>query len=275
MKLIKKIIKIIVKIILKNSSKEYQYNFYYARYCENFRGQIIAIIRMLRRYGKNSTCRGMYADYEENCVYLNEKVIDKILKYDIVSFDIFDTLIFRKVRNPVDVFKIVEKKEGCWQFKRKRQKSEMNARRLKYGKKNTREVTLEEIYETRPLCKLQNSKKLLSAELAVEKKVCFANDEMKNLISVLKQEGKEIIVISDMYLSKNFLKDLLFDNGFGEMDNIFISCEFEESKSDGKIFGYIRELLGNDKTICHIGDNFYSDVVSAKGKISKAIHYIK
>ena len=39
----------------------------------------------------------------------NENIKKKILKYDYISFDVFDTLIKRLVNNPIQLFDIVEK----------------------------------------------------------------------------------------------------------------------------------------------------------------------
>lgn len=38
-----------------------------------------------------------------------DRIINQIKDYDIVSFDIFDTLLKRNVEKPTDVFKYIEK----------------------------------------------------------------------------------------------------------------------------------------------------------------------
>ena len=35
---------------------------------------------------------------------------NKLLNYDVISFDIFDTLIKRDIKEPTDVFELIEKK---------------------------------------------------------------------------------------------------------------------------------------------------------------------
>ena len=37
-------------------------------------------------------------------------IIKQIEKYDVVSFDIFDTLLKRNVKKPTDIFRYMEKK---------------------------------------------------------------------------------------------------------------------------------------------------------------------
>ena len=41
-------------------------------------------------------------------MYNISKIINKIKKYDIVTFDMFDTLITRKTNNPTQIFDMVE-----------------------------------------------------------------------------------------------------------------------------------------------------------------------
>lgn len=43
-------------------------------------------------------------------------IINQIEKYDIVSFDIFDTLLKRNVKNPTDVFEYIENKHNKADF---------------------------------------------------------------------------------------------------------------------------------------------------------------
>ena len=64
------------------------------------------------------------------------KLIDIVKEYDIVSFDIFDTLIKRDVYKEYDVFDLVEKKynstygDNILNFKDIRIEAEKNARKI-------------------------------------------------------------------------------------------------------------------------------------------------
>lgn len=71
-----------------------------------------------------------------------DKILKKIKNYDIVSFDIFDTLLKRNVKEPTDVFSYMEKKYQIDGFCEKRIEAEKTARK----KKNGLEVTLKDIY---------------------------------------------------------------------------------------------------------------------------------
>ncbi len=71
-----------------------------------------------------------------------DKILKEIKNYDIVSFDIFDTLLKRNVKEPTDVFSYMEKKYQINGFREKRIEAEKAARK----KKNGLEISLEDIY---------------------------------------------------------------------------------------------------------------------------------
>ena len=59
-----------------------------------------------------------------------EKIISQIEDYDVVSFDIFDTLLKRNVKRPTDVFYYIEKKWNKKGFGEARIKAENMAREV-------------------------------------------------------------------------------------------------------------------------------------------------
>ena len=72
---------------------------------------------------------------------------ENIDKHAVISFDVFDTLLIRKVAEPHDVFRLVEQNLNQVGFARERIEAEELARKLAQG----REVTFEEIYSQRNL----------------------------------------------------------------------------------------------------------------------------
>ena len=71
-----------------------------------------------------------------------EQLNELLQKYDIISFDIFDTLITRKIYNPDDVFDLMGETLEISDFKKKRKDAENRAR-----EELKKDVNLEEIYE--------------------------------------------------------------------------------------------------------------------------------
>ena len=104
-----------------------------------------------------------------------------ISKYKYVSFDVFDTLIFRTVAHPNDIFDIVQlvytklyDKKIC-SFPKERVKAEQNVRRLHIGK----DITLDEIYDNLDY-EESIKNKLKELEIKVELENCIPNETMGN-----------------------------------------------------------------------------------------------
>ena len=71
-----------------------------------------------------------------------EEFIEKLSQYETISFDIFDTLIFRPFAEPGDLFYFVGEKLGYMNFRRIRMETEGEARWQKYKEEESFEVTL-------------------------------------------------------------------------------------------------------------------------------------
>ena len=69
-----------------------------------------------------------------------------LLQFDVISFDIFDTLVFRPFKKPTDLFMIVGGRLNCLDFHKIRQNAEKAARIEKFNKTGSYEITLEDIY---------------------------------------------------------------------------------------------------------------------------------
>lgn len=195
---------------------------------------------------------------------------------DIVSFDIFDTLLLRNVLNPTDIFKIVEieyynKYSKTIDFYNKRIKAECLAR------KNTEfeDITFEDIYSNIDMYfGKEISAKLKNIEIAIEKRFIISNKHISNLFKIAKREQKKILLISDMYLSKQVIEEILEKNGYFGYDDIYVSSEIKKSKATGSIYLYIKHDYNiNSEKWLHIGDNYQSDYKNALKYGIKAIYY--
>ena len=185
--------------------------------------------------------------------------IEDLKKYKYISFDIFDTLIFRNVSKPIDIFKLVEieynkmHEHKLDNFKQDRIEAELKARR----KSKSEEITLDEIYDNLK-CEYKDDIKKL--ELEIEKSFIVKNPEMFEIYSKCLESGCKIIITSDMYLNIEFIKDILKENGYEGYEKIYLSSELKKTKSKGSIFKYIlKDLSISKEEIIHIGDNKKSD----------------
>lgn len=196
------------------------------------------------------------------------KLLKKISKYDVVSFDIFDTLIFRTVHKPSDVFGLVEKEINSFNYKKMRIDAENDARKIALGM----EPNISEIYAQ---LKIENYEKVLATELNIEQQVCICNPYMMDVMNTLVQNGKEVIIVSDMYLSSSFLKAMLERCGYRGKYKVFVSNEYRASKYNGELYKILLRDNLKGKKVIHIGDNRHSDYLMALKNGWQALLYKK
>lgn len=190
----------------------------------------------------------------------------KINNADIISFDIFDTLLFRPYVRPDDLFLHLEKAFAKPHFYITRVYAEQTVRQ----KTSREDVTFDEIYaELGP--QFQDMKQ---RELDWEEMVLSPNVEMAEIWRQAKSLGKKIVVASDMYLPTDFIAKVLAKNGFGDYDKLYVSGDLGKTKYMGTLFEQIIQDTGVPANkILHIGDNKLSDYKSPKKHGIKSVLY--
>jgi HAD superfamily hydrolase (TIGR01549 family) len=200
----------------------------------------------------------------ESKKFLSEdQMVRELQKYDVISFDIFDTLIYRPFSNPTDLFYLIGIELEYMDFTRVRSEAEGAVRWKKYKKEESFEVTLDEIWDEVALRTGLDSKIGAETEIRYETEMCYANPDMLKVYKRLKALGKKIIYTSDMYLPAEVLLEILQKNGY-EKEQLFLSCEENRNKGSGELFALVKKTLGANLTYIHIGDNEHSDVKRAK-----------
>ena len=201
-----------------------------------------------------------------------KKIIDD---NDIISFDIFDTLLLRNVMKPSDIFTIIENKVvdkyDIKDFKKNRMFAEEKSRK----EVNNYETTLKEIYENIDILDEKILEDIKQIELETEKEFLTANPFMQEVYNYCCKKNKKVICITDMYLPKYFIEKVLDINGYKNI-KIYLSCDHKKTKSSGKLYEEVfqKEKFNKAKWL-HIGDNIYSDFDSAKNFGINAYHYVK
>ncbi len=195
----------------------------------------------------------------------------KIEKYSIVSFDIFDTLLLRNVLYPTDIFRVIEEKYGYKNYFKLRTESESKAR----TSKNNYECSYEEIYQQLSnFYSKDEINTLQNLEMEIEREFLIANPFMKKLYDYALEIGKKVVIISDMYLPRDFIEEVLKNNGYDNYSELIISNQIKKSKHNGDIYSYLiqKGVLEPKKTI-HIGDNKNSDYLNPINYGLSAHHY--
>lgn len=199
---------------------------------------------------------------------LLSRIKEEIKKSKIISFDIFDTLLLRPYVQPTDVFLHIEKIYKRPFFRVLRQEAEHNARRQAEG---VEDITLDAIYDQID----EVFKPLKSVELEFEEMVLRANPELKQVYDYAKEQGKKIIIASDMYLPDDFLAKVLIKNGFGGFDKLYVSGSIGKTKGSGSLYRQILTDFPDIKPadILHIGDNKKSDCKVPQGVGINTVYY--
>ena len=186
-----------------------------------------------------------------------------ISEQDIISFDIFDTLVMRKVMLPMDVFRLAEIRLD----KERPDKTDFMTVRKKASGLLT-DPTLDEIYlkmselTGKPQEELEKWKK---KEIDTEEKLLISREDMVQLCRETLEE-KEVYFISDMYYSSEILQEILWKICRLHVDKnrIIVSCEQKKTKQDGSLWEYYKKNIAGEKRALHIGDNEIGDIQRAR-----------
>lgn len=189
-------------------------------------------------------------------------------KYKVISFDIFDTIIMRPFYDPADLYFLVAKKaqkivsflnESTFKACR------IQADQLAREKAKDSEVTLAEIYSAfAKICNISedSAKQIQEIEEELEIKYCYARNVGKELFDVAIASGKQVVLVSDMYLEVKTVENILKKNGYCGYEKLYLSSETKTLKANGKMFKTVVSTINvHPDEILHIGDNWNSDIV--------------
>lgn len=181
----------------------------------------------------------------------------------------FDTLIERKCGRPENVFKLLEKELEVTDFAKRRILAERKAR----AQSNKEEITLDEIYESFDGLSPDQTKRYKQTECECEIAQATIKEKGKHLYDYAVTAGKKVLIISDMYMPREFIEKLLESNGYTEYTKCYVSSEIGLRKKTGRLYQYIqREQSINTRGWLHVGDDIIIDGVGAtKAGIRSAI----
>lgn len=226
-----------------------------------------------------------------------ERIIERTLNFEIeerrfktlYSFDIFDTLISRKVLEPEGIFYYVKERmqeEGATvggfpfalvhNYPAVRHSAEFNVREYYEKTQDSRksekiEIQFEEIFKRiAEVYELNDAQieKLMAWELEAEYDNSIPIEENIALLKSLIERGETVVLISDMYLSKDFVKKLLekADPKIATLP-IFLSSDYGVQKTTQKLFFEVYksfEPYYDFEKWIHYGDNPGADEYRAR-----------
>ena len=193
-----------------------------------------------------------------------EKVLlkKKIDKAKLVSFDVFDTLLFRKTNTPETVFDLVGKHFEIHGFRKLRMDEQNEASRRAYLAYQYPHADMDQIYEVLaehteiPVEWME----VKAFEIQLEKDALVANKELLEIFRYAKAQGKRVVATSDMYLFAATLSEILAENGFGDIDHVYCSADEHKAKFNRDLFEVVAEKEQVPyEDILHIGDKERDD----------------
>jgi len=210
---------------------------------------------------------------------------------DVVSFDLFDTLLQRKrLFTPKDLFYHLYSRSAHrlsldgHDFVSARIRSEHIAR-IRARAAGRDETTLAGIYgEMARLlrCEAEELGDILREELLCEQEALSPIDTGTGFFNAARSQGKVVVIVTDTYLPADFVERIVKDNGYGDAIRVFASSAYGKSKLDGSLFDVVlHELHCAPNRLLHVGDNRLSDVAvpSSQGirtmLLSTAAHRFK
>lgn len=200
-----------------------------------------------------------------------KRMAERLHSYDVISFDVFDTLILRKVREPADVFYALQEKLDYPDFRRVRIEAERQARLKRHALFGDYEVNYSEIWAEAERMTGISASRGMQAEFETEILFASGNPYFQEVVRQLLQRGKRLVVCSDMYLGEERIRELLLRCGYPEFSAYYISCDYRKSKYDGSLYDVVRN--GSTGRFIEIGDDLLSDVRQARRKGFSSLHY--
>ncbi len=193
-----------------------------------------------------------------------EELLKKAAWADTVSFDLFDTLVTRKVLSYTDLFEWIEYRLQDQGYTI----PDFPGRRLQAEKELAKSgaPTLEMIYEFL-LDHLENRVDISASELAElewETDVSFIipRGAVVEVFQQIVQSGKKVYIVTDTYYRRPQLDKLLERCGVKGYADLLASCEYQTGKRQ-ELFPVFRKLCGTGK-IFHVGDDLVADMEAAQ-----------
>ncbi|MCX6006176.1 MAG: hypothetical protein NTZ34_02805, partial [Chloroflexi bacterium] len=210
------------------------------------------------------------------------KVRDALMLVDVVSFDIFDTLLCRPFASPVKVFQyleeLVQQHYGLKDFARLRQEAE-NKIRSQLGQSG--DVKISQIYQSLAGTAgvIQDvADDILELELTTEIGLLIPRRDMLASFEEAKKAGKRIILTTDTYFERPHIERILAAKGIAGYHQLYISSEEGKRKDRGDMWDYIiKQERITDNNFLHVGDNEQSDLqmLSNRGYYRSIVHVMK
>ena len=183
--------------------------------------------------------------------------------FDLLSLDVFDTLVWRRVPQPADVFFLLaDEVRASGGFFDSSSRESFVSERIRADERARRrtpsgEVTLADIYAEFPRGYFSgvSPAEVAALEFEVEQRLVVVAPAMRDLLSRARARGLRTALVSDTYLVSGQIRVL---TGI-DVDFTVVSCEHGRSKAGGLHRVLLKQSGVPAPRILHVGDNRIAD----------------
>ncbi|WP_031549221.1 hypothetical protein [Oribacterium sp. FC2011] len=192
-----------------------------------------------------------------------EDLINMSSDADVISFDLFDTLVMRKTRSYTEVFELLNiqlRDEGIIipDFAKHRLFSE---KELSKDKPPRLEQIYDHVLKSSGGCSF-SAEDLSKREWELDYSLLVCREAVREMFESFVSKGKKVVITTDTYYSKDQIIQILDRNGISGYEDILVSCEYGTAKTQ-ELFSVLSDkYIG--KRILHIGDDEFADIEKAK-----------
>lgn len=187
------------------------------------------------------------------------RLADYLAQYDLISFDVFDTLVLRAFDDPKMIFQLWGQRNHQ-NYAHKIRINTEHELRLETGG----EVLFQDIYKKMEACLGIPAEQGMAQELELELYCCMPNPYIQEVYNLLRKKGKRIIITTDMYLPKEAIEKILNQCGYEGWEALYVSSGCQRTKKSGAMWTYLNGIYPDIRQRIHVGDNPAGDGAKAE-----------
>ena len=178
----------------------------------------------------------------------------------VVSFDVFDTLLFRITAWPEAIFALMGQKIGMADFEPFRRKKQQEISETLARAGEAPHADLDQIYAyIAQQDRSRDWEKVKELELEMERDAAFRNEEIYRWYRYALEQGKRVIATSDMYLNGRQIRAMIEACGYTDVAEVnfmtrevtFNGVKAFQIDANGRVYPFFRWFFD-------LNDSYYS-----------------
>jgi capsule polysaccharide export protein KpsC/LpsZ/FMN phosphatase YigB (HAD superfamily) len=201
-----------------------------------------------------------------------QRVVDRMHSVDVVSFDVFDTLLLRPFAKPDDLFIYMQPlvnsiTDRLPDFRAARLEARKHVPRNQYAGEEVPLLARYQALGQQYLLTDEQVQVLHQLELDMEERLITVRHYGQQLLEAALQLDKTVVIVSDTFFTQQFVRKLLTKNGIKGYHKLYTSSKMKLLKATGNLYPKVLDDLNVVANhVLHVGDNHAVDVKNAEAK---------